>query len=72
MSTRLRGAVDAIDVRIERIARLIDTGAAIDRELAAGLACKASMTSIQSDIDVALATVDRLQKAIRDDGKRKK
>jgi hypothetical protein len=66
----LRGAVDGIDIRMERIARLIDTAATFDRELAAGHGTQIPMSVVQSDIEVALVNVDRLQRAIRDAAKK--
>ncbi|UBU19230.1 hypothetical protein [Nonomuraea gerenzanensis] len=65
MTARIGSRIDDVDVRMERVSRLIDSAARIDRELAAGLGCSASMTAIQGDIDVALAQSDTLQKAVR-------
>lgn len=65
MRSNLGSRIDDIDVQMERVARLIDSGAQIDRELAAGLGCNASMTSVQNRIDGALAECETLQKAIR-------
>ncbi|MEV7014109.1 hypothetical protein [Streptosporangium sp. NPDC051022] len=61
----LTSRVDEIDVQIERIARLIDSAQQIDRELAAGLACQESMTSIQGHVDRASASVESLDRDLR-------
>jgi hypothetical protein len=50
---------------MERIARMIESSARIDRELAAGLGCTASLTSVQTRIDQGLASCESWLKAIR-------
>ncbi|MET8341011.1 hypothetical protein [Streptosporangium canum] len=61
----LTGRVDEIDVQMERVARLIQSAQPIDRELAAGLACAESLSSIQGTIDRALASVESLDREMR-------
>lgn len=63
--TYVGSRVEDVDVQMERITRLVDTAATIDRELAAGLATSNSMTGVQRSIDVALASAEELAKDIR-------
>lgn len=63
--TYVGSRVEDVDVQMERITRLVDTAATIDRELAAGLATSTSMTGVQRSIDVALASAEELAKDIR-------
>lgn len=65
MRSTIGSRIDDVDVQMERVARQIDSAAHIDRELAAGLGCSASMTSVQNSIDGALAECETLQSAIR-------
>ncbi|MEU4235613.1 hypothetical protein AB0F17_66095 [Nonomuraea sp. NPDC026600] len=64
-STYLGSRVDDIDAQMDRVASLIDSAGRIDRELAAGLGCNASMASVQVRIDTALANTESLLKAVR-------
>lgn len=61
----LTSRVDEIDVQVERVSRLMDAAQQIDRELAAGMACQESMTSIQGHIDRASAAVESLDRELR-------
>jgi hypothetical protein len=63
--TALSSRVDEIDVQVERIARLVESGQRIDRELAAGLGCSESMASIQGHIDRASAACESLLRDLR-------
>ncbi|WP_329094293.1 hypothetical protein [Streptosporangium sp. NBC_01469] len=57
--------IDEIDVQMERISRLIGAAQNIDRELAAGLGCTESLSSIQSHVDRASASVESLHLDLR-------
>lgn len=61
----LTSRVDEIDIQVERIARLVESGQRIDRELAAGLGCSESMSSIQGHIDRASAAVESLARDLK-------
>lgn len=65
MATYLGSRVDEIDVQIERVARLIESGQRIDRELAAGLATSQPIASVQADIDRASAACESLIRDLR-------
>lgn len=65
MSTYLSSRIDDIDVQMERVSKLIDKAARIDRELAAGLGCNESMSSVQSKIDRSLEASESLLKEVR-------
>jgi hypothetical protein len=65
VSRRIQNRIDEIDVRMDGISRLITRSAQVDRELAAGLGTQSSMAAIQSDIDLALASAEKVQRAIR-------
>jgi hypothetical protein len=62
----LTARVDDIDVQIEKLQRLIESGSRLDPELAAGLGCTESLTSIQRKIDRTAAAVEALDGHIRD------
>jgi hypothetical protein len=65
MATYFGSRIDDIDVQVERVARLVESGQRIDRELAAGLATSQSMASVQSDIDRASAACESVLKDLR-------
>jgi hypothetical protein len=66
MSARaLTGRIDEIDVQMDRMARLIEGSQRIDRELAAGLGCAESLSSIQGHVDRASAAVESLARDLR-------
>jgi hypothetical protein len=62
---RLLTLIEEIDVQIDKIQRLIQASAVDDPELAAGLGCTRSMTSIQKDIDEAAVACDALDTQVR-------
>lgn len=61
----LTSRIDEIDVQVERISRLVESAQQIDRELAAGLGCSESMSSIQGHVDRASASVESLDRDLR-------
>lgn len=63
--SELVGRIDEIDVQMDRIHRLIDSGSRLDPELAAGLGSSEEMTVVQRRIDQGLAAVDELDKHVR-------
>lgn len=63
--TALSSRVDEIDVQMDRIGRLVESGQRIDRELAAGLGCSESMVSIQGHVDRASAAIESLDRELR-------
>jgi hypothetical protein len=65
MATYFGSRIDDIDVQVERVARLVESGQRIDRELAAGLGCSESMSSVQAHIDRASAACESLLKDLR-------
>ena len=64
--TVLMSRVDDIDVQIERIKRLIESGSRLDPELGAGLGCSESLTSVQRKVDQAVASCDALNSHLKD------
>jgi hypothetical protein len=62
----LLSRVDEIDVQIEKLHRLIESGSRLDPELAAGLGCSENVTSVQRKIDQAAAQVEALDLHLRD------
>ncbi|WP_433501829.1 hypothetical protein ACQP1K_29465 (plasmid) [Sphaerimonospora sp. CA-214678] len=65
VATYFGSRIDEIDVQVERVARLVESGQRIDRELAAGLGCSESMASIQGHIDRASASCESLIRDLR-------
>jgi hypothetical protein len=65
MLNLLMGRIDTIDVQIERVERLIEGGAALDPELAAGLATTEPMPVIQRKIDNCAASIEALEKQLK-------
>jgi hypothetical protein len=60
------GYVDDIDVQIEKIHKLIEGGARIDPELAAGLATTESLGSVQRKLDRACAAAEEFAGYVKD------
>ncbi len=57
--------IDSIDVLIAKIERLIDGGAALDPELAAGLATTEPMPSVQRKVDQCAAVIEALERHLK-------
>lgn len=70
MANNLASRVDEVDVQMDRIARLIDGGARMDPELAAGLGCSESLGSIEKTIDAANLAVLEFGEVIRQAARR--
>jgi hypothetical protein len=65
MSSILSGRLDEIDAQVEKIHRLIEGGAKIDPELAAGLATTEPMPGVQRKIDQMSAAVEELDRQFK-------
>jgi hypothetical protein len=65
VSSMLSGRIDEIDTQVEKIHRLIEGGAKIDPELAAGLATTEPMPGVQRKIDQMAAAVEELDRQLR-------
>lgn len=65
MSSILSGRLDDIDAQVEKIHRLIEGGARIDAELAAGVATTEPMTGVQRKLDQMAAAVEELDKQMK-------
>jgi hypothetical protein len=63
---QLGARVDEIDVQIDKVHRLIDSGSRKDPELAAGLASGEDLGSVQRKIDQAAAACEALDGHVRD------
>lgn len=61
----LTGRIDELDMQVDRLARFIEGSQRIDRELAAGLGCTESISSIQGHLDRASAACESLERAVR-------
>lgn len=63
--------VDAIDVQVEKIRKLIESAQKLDPELESGLATEESLVSVQRKVDGAAAACEGLDRDIRDLRKQK-
>lgn len=65
MSSMLNGRLDEIDAQVEKIHRLIEGGARLDPELAAGLATTEPMPGVQRKLDQMAAAVEALDRDLK-------
>lgn len=64
--TSLQSRVDDVDIKVEKIRRLISTASRDDPELAAGLALGEDLGNVQRKIDKAAAACEALDGHVRD------